>query len=155
MINTFSLFAQAILKKRYSNFTALFLSFLFLFVVLCVNGIYQWQQTQNSRFENARITLDHFVQQTQLLAQSSFQTNILFSHQLAREWTFIEGDVKREEQLWEEVRRIFFNATGFVIFDAQGQVLLKNGGALHEQELSDVWSYASEPSAPNRVFMLR
>lgn len=139
-----------------TNISALLLSFIFLLIILIINGIYQWRQQQAEFLADVDQTINNFAHQSQLLAQASYRTNVLF---VRGNKALIERAVQEhsqsQQQLWNELQYSIFNLTGAAVFSAQGEQLLSFGETFNNYETEDIWQNILDFDEPQQAFALR
>ena len=147
---------EADLRSSRINVALLLLSFVFLTAILSVNGVRQWQQDHQRFIREVEVTLENYVQQSGLLAQAGFHTNVMFSRgYLPLFERTIEGDSAARDALWQEMQQAIFNLTGYAVLDADGRTLFQGGQSLHNDELTDIWVNILSLDEQNGVFTLR
>lgn len=143
-------------NKKHTNLTALLLGFAFLLAILVFNSLQNWQRAQQGFQSEVQQTLNNFANQSKLLAQASFRTNVIFTRSYRDLISqALENDHDSQQQLWTELQYAIFNLTGATLFDAQGQPKLKFGEPLSHSEDKDIWNNIHGHSEPQQAFSLR
>lgn len=144
------------LRSSRINLPLLLLSFVFLTSILAFNGVGQWRQEQQRFANEVKLTLENYAQQSGLLAQAGYHTNVMFSRGYRK---LIEqsigGDSNARQALWQEMQQAIFNLTGYAMLDDQGNALLYDGPLLNSAELTDIWVNILSLDDDQGIFTLR
>lgn len=121
------------------SFTYIFFAFfIFLTLILSVYSWNEWSETEKNHNKDMIQTVDSFVAQAAITAKASIHVNKIFTdihkNDLVRVAT--ESDKATEEYLSKEMSKSFFNSTGFMLVNSEGDFLYTDGPILSKDELS-------------------
>lgn len=121
------------------SFSCIFLAFfIFLTLVLSVHSWRQWSETEENHNKDMIQTVDSFVAQAAITAKASIHVNKIFTNIHKNELIHVtqNDDKETKEYLSKEMKKSFFNSTGFMLVNSEGDFLYSNGPILSEDEQS-------------------
>ena len=119
------------------SFTTIFLVFfVFLALVLAMHSWRQWDETEKNYLVDMTRTVDSFVAQASITSRASLHVNHVFTNTHKAELIDLikQNDTKKQYNLRQEMNKTFFNLTGYMIVDKQGDMLFFDGPILSENE---------------------
>ena len=110
--------------------------FIFLSLVLIIHSWHQWNEAEKHYQINMTRSVDSFVAQASITSKASIHVNQLFAnthkHELVK--LFTDQNPKQQFLLRQKMEKIFFNITGYMLINTQGELLFQDGPSLAENE---------------------
>lgn len=103
-------------------------SLTFLILVLSLQSWYQWKTYEENFDSSVHGTIDNFINQSALTIKAAIHTNIIFTDAHGTELIALINNPDNsnlKEDIRAKMKKIFFNFTGYAIFDIENQLLLK------------------------------
>ncbi len=125
---------QLSLDKSFSTIFMVF--FVFLALVLIAHSWRQWNEAEKNYQIDMSRTVDSFVAQASITAKASIHVNQVFSNIHKEELVSLihENSSKVQYDLRQDMNKTFFNLTGYMLVDTQGELLFLEGPLLSENE---------------------
>lgn len=132
--STDSIHSQLSVEK---SFTTIFLVFfVFLAFILATHSWHQLNDTEQNYLIDMTRTVDSFVAQASVTSKASLQVNNVFTNSHKKELVDLihQDDVKKQYNLRQEMKKTFFNLTGYMLINELGDLLFLDGPLLGENE---------------------
>lgn len=128
--------------------------FVFLSLVLSAYSWHQWNEAEKNYKIDMIKTVDSFVAQASITAKASIHVNQIFSqiHKTELLSLIHQPDSKAQYQLRQEINKNFFNLTGYMLVDEQGELLFIDGPLLAESEALLIQKSVENNDRSNRFF---
>jgi diguanylate cyclase (GGDEF)-like protein/PAS domain S-box-containing protein len=137
------------------SFCTIFSVFLvFLSLLLIAYSWHQWNEAETSHKIDIVKTVDSFVAQASITATASIHVNQIFSDIYKTELLSLiqtpESQVK--DDLRQEMKKSFFNLSGYMLVDDQGNLLFLEGPLLSDNETQLIKRSLNNSDYSNRFF---
>ena len=141
-------------SQNKSFLTIFMVFFVFLSLVLIAYSGHQWNEAKSNHAIDIVKTVDSFVAQASITAKASIHVNQIFSQIHKDELLSLikKPDTKIQYNLRQEMNKNFFNLTGYMLVDDQGELLFLDGPLLAENEASLIKKSVNNKDHSNRFF---
>jgi diguanylate cyclase (GGDEF)-like protein/PAS domain S-box-containing protein len=128
--------------------------FVFLSLVLIAYSWHQWNEAEKNHEIDIVKTVDSFVAQASITAKASIHVNQIFSeiHKAELLSLIHAPNTQIQYNLRQEMNKNFFNLTGYMLVDDQGELLFLDGPLLAENEANIVKRSVENSDHSNRFF---
>jgi diguanylate cyclase (GGDEF)-like protein/PAS domain S-box-containing protein len=137
------------------SFCTIFLVFLvFLSLLLIAYSWHQWNEAETSHKIDVVKTVDSFVAQASITAAASIRVNQIFSEIYKTELLSLiqTPDSQVKDNLRQEMKKSFFNLSGYMLVDDQGDLLFLEGPLLSDNEAQLIKSSVDNSDYNNQFF---
>jgi len=137
-----------------SFLTIFMVFFIFLSLVLIAYSWHQWNEAEQHYKLDMIKTVDSFVAQASITAKASIHVNQIFSqiHKAELLSLIHQPDTDIQYNLRQEMNKNFFNLTGYMLVDNQGELLFLDGPLLAENEALSIKKSVVNNDHSNRFF---
>lgn len=128
--------------------------FVFLSLVLIAYSWNQWNEAAlNYKIDMVK-TVDSYVAQASITAKASIHVNQIFSQIHKTELLSLvdQPNSKIQSRLRQDINKNFFNLTGYMLVDDQGELLFLDGPLLAENEAFIIKQSVANSDRSNRFF---
>jgi diguanylate cyclase (GGDEF)-like protein/PAS domain S-box-containing protein len=137
------------------SFCTVFWVFLgFLSLLLIAYSWHQWNEAEKNHKIDVVKTVDSFVAQASITAKASIHVNQIFSEIYKTELLSLiqtpDSEVKND--LRQKIKKRFFNLTGYMLIDDQGDLLFLEGPSLGINEAQLIKESVNESDHSNQFF---
>ncbi|CCK77603.1 conserved hypothetical protein [Oleispira antarctica RB-8] len=142
------------LSQNKSFLTIFMVFFVFLSLVLIAYSWHQWNEAGKNHEIDIVKTVDSFVAQASITSKASIHVNQIFSQIHKKELLSLidKPNTKIQYDLRQEMNKNFFNLTGYMLVDDQGELLFLDGPLLGENEASLIKKSVNNKDHSNRFF---
>lgn len=137
------------------SFTTIFLVFfVFLALVLVAHSWRQWNEAERTYQVDMTRTVDGFVAQASITAKASIHVNQVFSNIHKEELVNLvkQQDSDAQYDLRQAMNKTFFNLTGYMLVNTEGDLLFLDGPLLSENESRLIKESTKNHSNNSRFF---
>jgi diguanylate cyclase (GGDEF)-like protein/PAS domain S-box-containing protein len=137
------------------SFCTTFLVFLvFLSLLLIAYSWHQWNEAETSHKIDVVKTVDSFVAQASITATASIRVNQIFSEIYKTELLSLiqTPDSEVKDNLRQEMKKSFFNLSGYMLVDDQGDLLFLEGPLLSDNETQLIKNSVDNSDYSNQFF---
>jgi len=141
-------------SQKKSFFTIYTVFFVFLSLVLIAYGWHQWNEAGKNHKIDIVKTVDSFVAQASITAKASTLVNQIFSqtHKADLISLIDQPTTQTQYKLRQEVNKNFFNLSGYMLVDDQGELLFLDGPLLASTEALLIKKSVADNDQSNRFF---
>lgn len=142
------------LSSSKSFFTIFIVFFVFLSLLLIAYSGHQWNKAEKDYEIDIIKTVDSFVAQASITAKASIHVNQIFSqiHKTELLSLIKKPNTQIQYDLRQEMNKNFFNLTGYMLVDHQGEILFLDGPLLSESEAPLIKKSVNNNDYNNRFF---
>jgi diguanylate cyclase (GGDEF)-like protein/PAS domain S-box-containing protein len=137
-----------------SFFTIFTVFLVFLSLLLIAYSWHQWNEAEKNHEIDVIKTVDSFVAQASITAKASIHVNQIFSQIYKTELLSLiqTPDIQVQNNLRLEMKKSFFNLTGYMLVDDQGDLLFLDGPLLGDNEAQLIKESVDDSDYSNRFF---
>ncbi|MFQ3171340.1 MAG: diguanylate cyclase (GGDEF)-like protein/PAS domain S-box-containing protein [Oleispira sp.] len=142
------------LSQNKSFFIMFTVFFIFLSLLLISYNWRQWNEAEKDHGIDIVKTVDSFVAQASMTVKASIHVNQIFSQVYKTDLVSLIDSPSTEIQnnLRQEMKKNFFNLTGYMIVDEQGDLLFLDGPLLGKNEAQSIKASVNNSDHSNRFF---